>query len=333
MNTAHIALVGYGNVARAFARMLERQRDGIRSVYGVEPIITAIVTGSHGGVVDPRGIDVTHLSDDQFDMGIDAAAVIEAGKYDVMVELTPTNAMSGQPATDHIRHALERGKHVITANKGPLAWAYRELRDLAAEKGVAFLFESTVMNGTPVFNMARETLMGCRIIEVRGILNATTNFVLARMEQGASLEEALEEGGCQGFVEADPSLDLDGWDPATKLSVLMNVLMDAHVTPLDIQRTGIRGVTRDDLDAAARAGKRVKLVCHGWLDDAGQPVGTVEPTLVDASDIASLVNGTMQFVTINADIIGETTIVEHTFKPEIDRTAFGVMSDLLRILK
>lgn len=332
MNAVRIALVGYGNVGRAFARMLGRHRGPIRDAFGVEPVIMAIVTGRHGGVVDPGGIDVACLTDDRFDPAVDTTAVIESDGYDVMVELTPTNAMTGQPATDHIRRALGRGRHVITANKGPVAWAYRELRDLAAQRGVAFLFESTVMNGTPVFNMARETLMGCRVTEVRGILNATTNFVLARMGQGASLEEALEEGRRQGFVEADPTMDLDGWDPATKLAALMNVLMDAHVTPLDIQRTGIRGVTETDLATAAEAGKRVKLVCHGWLDEDGRPVGTVAPTLVGPDDIASLVNSTMQFVTINADVIGETTIVEHAFEPEIDRTAYGVLSDLLRIL-
>ena len=332
MNTVRIALIGYGNVGRAFARMLERRRDHIRGVYDVEPVITAIATGRHGGVVDPEGIDVSSLGDDRFDKGLDADAIIASGAYDVMVELTPINIMTGQPATDHIRTALGMGKHVITANKGPVAWAYHELRDMADEQGVAFLHEACVMDGAPVFNMARETLMGCRIVEVKGILNATTNFILSHMERGMSFEDALEEGRRQGFVEADPSMDLDGWDAAAKLTALMNVLMDARITPLDIRRTGIGGITREDLDAAAAEGKRIKLLCHGWFDEDGNPVGVVEPTLVDAGDIACLMDSTMSYVTVNTDLTGEMTMIEHAFEPEIDHTAYGVLSDFLRIL-
>ncbi|MBR5740317.1 MAG: homoserine dehydrogenase [Firmicutes bacterium] len=332
MDRIRIALIGFGNVGQAFQRMLERKKQDIIDEYGIEPVITAICTGSRGGVLMPEGIDVDALSDECFSRNLDAFKIIESGEYDLMVELTPINIMTGQPATDHIRRALELGKHVITANKGPIAWHYRELRDLAASKGVQFRYEATVMDGAPVYNLVQETLLGCKVTEVKGILNATTNFVLTEMEKGVSFEDAVEEGRRQGFVEADPSMDLDGWDASAKLTALMNVLMDVSITPLDISRTGIGGITQKNLEDAAAQGKKIKLLCHGSMVD-GKPVGTVEPTLVDLNDLAAIMDATMSYVTINTDLTGEMTMVEHAFEPEIDHTAYGVLSDLLRILK
>ena len=332
MDRIRIALIGYGNVGQAFARMLWRKEEFIKERFGLEPVITGITTGRRGGIIRTDGIDTENLTDDMFNKELKALDVIDFGEYDIMIELTPINIMTGQPATDHIRHALELGKHVITANKGPIAWHYRELRDLAEEKGVKFRYEATVMDGAPVYNLVQETLLGCKVTEVKGILNATTNFVLTEMEKGVSYEDAIDEGRRQGFVEADASMDLDGWDASAKLTALMNVLMDEKITPLDIRRTGIGGVTKEDIDKAAAQGKKIKLLCHGWLED-GKPIGVVEPTLVDKNDMAAIMDATMSYVTVNTDLTGEMTMVEHAFEPEIDHTAYGVLSDLLRILK
>ena len=331
MKTIRIALIGYGSVGRAFARMLLRREDYIRDTFDAKAIITGICTRSRGAIVRPEGIDTEALTDDMFDKGTDAFAVIEEGEYDVMVELTPINIMTGQPATDHVRKALELGKHVITANKGPVAWHYRELRDLAREKGVLLLHEATVMDGTPVYNLAKETLMGCEITEVSGIFNATTNFILTEMEKGVSFDDAVAEGRRQGFVEADASMDIDGWDAAAKLTALMNVLMDVQITPLEIDRTGISEITKADIEEAKAQGKRIKLLCRGWVED-GRPVGVVKPTLVDEGSLPTTMHGTASYVTIDTDLMGATTIIEQPFEPEIDHTAYGVLSDLLRIL-
>jgi len=160
MKTVRIALIGYGNVGKAFAEMLRRKEEYIRNTYHAKAVITAICTATRGGVIKPEGIDTQTLTDEMFDKGLDAFAVIESGEYDIMIELTPINIMTGQPATDHVRRALQLGKHVITANKGPVAWRYRELRDLAQEQGVGFCHEATVMDGTPVYNLTKETLKG-----------------------------------------------------------------------------------------------------------------------------------------------------------------------------
>lgn len=356
MRTIRIALIGYGNVGQAFARMLQRRADYIRETFDTEVLITAVCTRRRGAAVDPNGLDTERLTEivngathdapakagdapvdatqsarDVFDAAKNSFDVIRTAPYDVMVDLTPINIKTGQPAIDHIREALQRRKHVITANKGPIAWAYRELRDLAARQGVLFLHEATVMDGVPVYNLAKETLMGCRITEIEGILNCTTNFILTEMERGYSFEEAVAEGRRQGFVEADPSMDIDGWDATAKLTALMNVLMDVHITPMDIDRTGISHITKADIDAAAAQGKKIKLICHGRMVD-GTPVGTVRPTLVDADHIAASMDTTSSYVTVTTDLMGGVTIVEEPFEPEIDHTAYGILSDVLRIL-
>ena len=191
MKTIRIALIGYGNVGKAFAAMLLRKEEYIREAFDAKAIITGICTKCRGVCMRPEVIDTTSLTDEMFNKELDAFAVIDSGEYDVMIELTPINIMTGQPATDHIRRALQLGKHVITANKGPIAWHYRELRDLAKKQGVGFCHEATVMDGTPVYNLAKETLKGCRITEVSGIFNATTNFILTEMEKGVSFEDAV----------------------------------------------------------------------------------------------------------------------------------------------
>ena len=331
MRTIRIALIGYGNVGKAFAEMLLRKEEYIRETFDAEPVITAICTASRGAYVRPAGIDTRALTDDMFDKRQDAFAVIESGEYDVMIELTPINIMTGQPATDHVRRALQLGRHVITANKGPIAWHYRELRELAKMQGVGFCHEATVMDGTPVYNLAKETLKGCRITEVSGIFNATTNFILTEMEKGTSFEDAVAEGRRQGFVEADPAMDVDGWDASAKLTALMNVLMDVEITPLEIDRTGIGSITKEDIDAAKAQGKRIKLLCRGTVA-GGKPVGTVRPTLVDERSLPAIMDATSSYVTIDTDLMGATTVIEEPFEPEIDHTAYGVLSDLFRIL-
>src|SRR5690606_17254045 len=107
---------------------------------------------------------------------------------------------------------LNAGKHVVTANKGPVAFAFEELRDLAASKGLGFLYESTVMDGSPLHVIGREGMLGLEINKIRGILNSTTNYMLTRMEEGASFDVALKEMQEAGLAEANPSNDVDGWD-------------------------------------------------------------------------------------------------------------------------
>ncbi|MDL2293986.1 hypothetical protein LJC60_05060 [Ruminococcaceae bacterium OttesenSCG-928-D13] len=338
MKTVRLALLGYGNAGRAFGRMLERKKADIRRLYDAEVVITALVTGSRGSLFQPEGLDVAAAEADlakngRFtdDSGMDAMAVIQSGAYDVLVELTPISIRDGQPAITHIETALNLGKDVITANKGPIAWAWRRLTDLAAAKGCKFYYETTVMDGTPVFNLASETLRLCTITEVDGILNATTNYILGELEKGVSFEDAVKTGREKGFVEADPSMDIDGWDAAAKLTALMNVLMNAGLTPNDIDRTGIRDVTAAEVQAARARGMAVKLVCRGWLEN-GVPKGKVAPAEVPMDDAMATITGAASIVGLTTDLAGKISVIEYEHKPEIDQTAYGILSDLARIL-
>src|SRR5262249_55096400 len=185
------------------------------------------------------------------------------------VELTPLDIPGrAAAAIAHIREALERGRHVITANKGPLAWAYRPLRDLARRQNRAFLYETTVMDGAPVFNLVQTCLRGNTLQRIEGILNSTTNYILCAMEKGQSLEEAVAAAQALGVAEADPRNDLDGWDAAVKTAALANVLLDAEITPEQVERESMAAITPRTIQATLARGRRIKMVCEAWRDGA-----------------------------------------------------------------
>ena len=363
MKTLKIAMLGFGNAGRAFARILLDKHGQIAGDYGCDVQVSAIVTGSRGSLVVPAcspshcASEAERLAESHSDSpfcGIDLADAIrqieergrfdesnpmfsrftamevaERADYDVIIELTPLQIFTGQPATDHLRSAIKRGKHAITANKGPIAWAYDELSDLAAEYGVQFYFETTVMDGTPVFNLVDETLKYCNVTEVSGILNTTTNFVLEELAKGRPYDAVMEEGRQRGFVEADPSMDMEGWDAAAKTAALLNVLMKAGITPRDIDRTGITEITAAHIDDAASRGCLIKLLCRGTIEN-GKVVGTVKPVEVPREDLLSHIDGTSSVVSITTDLMGKLTIVEHD--PELLQTGYGVFSDLVRVI-
>ncbi|MBP6492034.1 MAG: hypothetical protein KA282_03585, partial [Clostridia bacterium] len=258
-----------------------------------------------------------------------ALEIAEKVDYDVLLELTPLAIFSGQPAIGHITAALSRKKHAITANKGPIAWGFEDLKKLAKDNGVLFYYETTVMDGTPVFNLTEETLKLCKVIEVKGILNSTTNFILEELAAGKSYEEAIEEGKERGFVEADPSLDIEGWDAAAKITALLNVLMGANITPYDIQRKGIEDITLEQIQKAEAAGKVIKLLCRGSVEN-GKVIGKVGPVEVEKDDLLATISGTSSVVTITTDLMGTISVVEHD--PEIEQTGYGVLSDLVRVI-
>ena len=333
MKEYKIAVVGYGNVAQRLVKLVQKEKDFFREAYDTEAKVVAVCTRRKGALIDYAGIDPDKVKDEDFDKSVSPMEMVETVDYDILVELSTLVIENGQPATDHIKTAMNRGKHVVTANKGPIAWHYKELKELAEEKGVAFFHEAAVMDGTPLFSMKKETLLGCKVTEIRGILNATTNFILARMKDGISYEDAIKEGQGYGFVEADPTVDTDGWDATCKLVSAMNVLMDAGLTPLDVDRVGISGITREQiLDAEAR-GKKIKLLCHGWLED-GKAKASVKPTELDMEDQLAHIDGPSSCIQVTTDLLGPISLTE---LPEEElglfRTAYGVISDIFRIAR
>jgi homoserine dehydrogenase len=244
--------------------------------------------------------------------------------------LTPLDIKTGQPAISHIEAALVRGKDVITANKGPIAHDYARLKRLAMQNGCSFYYETTVMDGTPVFNLVHDTLKFCTVTEVGGILNSTTNFILEEMERGLPMDQILEKGRELGFVEADPLMDIEGYDSAGKITALLNVLMEANLTPDQIDRKGIEEITYKDIRDASEKGCKIKLVCKGWREH-GKVMGKVAPELVPLTHLYATVNGTSSILSITTDLMGKLTIIEE--EPEILQTAYGVFSDLVRIVE
>lgn len=335
-----IAILGFGNVGKAFVKLLLQKHEEIIEKYNCNVKVVAISTNSKGCLVNENGIDLNRALTDveklnHFDKNsndyivTNSMEIAKTVHYDILFELTPLKIFSGQPAIDHISTALKRKKHAVSANKGPIAWAYNALKELAEKNDVLFYYETTVMDGTPVFNLVDETLKMCKVTEVKGILNSTTNFVLEELANGKKYDDVIAEGKRRGFVEEDPSMDIEGWDAAAKTAALLNVLMKANITPNDVDRKGIEDITYEQIKEAEQNGKVIKLICYGGIEN-GKVVARVKPEEVDKGSLLSTITGTTSVVSITTDLMGTVSVVEH--EPEIEQTAYGVFSDLIRVI-
>ena len=344
MKELKLALLGFGNVGQAFARMILDYEDRIKDRYDYKIKVTAITTGSKGNLYNPEGIDLELALDDVAANGkfagghcekwltdMDSLTVVNEAEYDAIMEMTPLNIFTGEPAISHIRGAFARGKHAVTANKGPIAWAFKDLKKEAKATGSGFFYETTVMDGTPVFNLVEHTLKLAEVTEVSGILNSTTNFILEEMAAGGDYDDIIRRGREMGFIEADASMDIDGYDAAAKITALLNVLMDAGITPDKVDRTGIGDITMADIEAAAGRGKVIKLLCSGQRLEDGTVKASVKPVEVDRTDMLAADNRTTSIVSITTDMMKKVSVVEH--EPEIEQTAYGVFGDMLRVIE
>lgn len=342
-----LALIGFGNVARALARLLVRKQDLLNSQHDVTFSFTGIATGKHGFAVNPNGLDILkalELVENGKDISslnnskipiTDSLAVINNSQAGVMFENSPVNTQTGQPALGYIRKALELNMHAITANKGPLVHGYRELTALAKSKGKCFGFESTVLGGAPVFSVFREAFPLAELSSFKGIFNATTNIILSRMERGESYEDAVKYCQSIGVAETDPTNDVDGWDAAIKVAALITVLMDTPFTPQQVNPTGIRGLTPEMIAKAKAEGKRYKLVCSA--EKVGDKVtASVAPQLVDSdSPLYGMMNSSTG-ITVRTDVILDYSI-SLSEKPDMKggpvETAYGLFADFVNSVK
>lgn len=339
----NLAFIGFGNVARSLARLLERKSDLLKSKYDITYSITGIATGSHGFAVNPNGLDVNKALElveskqsilplSSFPVS-NSLEVIQHSNANIMFENSPVNTQTGQPALDHIRAALNLNMHAITANKGPVVYGYRELTALAESKGKNFRFESAVLGGAPVFSVFREAFPLAELASIKGIFNATTNIILSRMENGESYEDAVKYCQSIGVAETDPTNDVDGWDAAIKVAALVTVLMDTPMTPQQVQPTGIRGITSEMIAQAKAEGKRYKLVC--FAEKVGDQVNaSVAPQLVNStSPLYGMLNSSTG-VTLRTDVILDYSITLSE-KPGLQggpvETAYGLFADFVNI--
>ncbi len=309
---------------------------------GIRPVITGIGSRSRGLFIYPKGINADLLAREQDPLRWFSSegtrvenfeAFIQAGKSagaSLFIELTTLNTQDGQPALMHIRKALETGMDVITTNKGPVAYAQVELQSLARRHDVQFRFESAVMDGLPLINLAEFTLPAVGIQSFQAILNSTSTLVLHMIEQGYLRDEAIHKAQQIGITEVDPWYDLDGWDAVMKTTILANSLLEGQLTPQMVEREGIRNLTSDEICAAAMAGSPIRLVSQAHRK-YGVLFAEVRPRRISSDDILHVDKGTTSVISLETEAMGTITLVEH--EPGITQTAYGVLSDLITIVR
>jgi homoserine dehydrogenase len=308
-----IILVGWGVVGQGFAKILLHRKRELVNNYGFRPRVVAVVDKG-GAATDSKGLDLEKMLSLKAEKGTVAASnfglpsrsaldVIESIEAEAMVEVIPTNIEDGEPSLSHIKAAFRTGKHVVTTNKGPLALALPALTELAEHNNVCLRFSGTVGAGIPVLEFAKKCLMGDKIVSIKGILNGTTNYILSEMdEKHITFQEALKGAQELGYAEADPTMDIDGYDAAAKLVIMANWIMDKKVTLKDVKINGIRDVTLQALEDAAQRGSTIKLV--GSIEENLK----VEPIPISRHDPLA-VNGPLNAVTFSSEFAGEQTII------------------------
>lgn len=342
MKKVNLLFVGFGVVGRGLAELLLEKKSVLKSKFDLDVKTVGICDLKWGTIVNDDGIDLSKalkvtdsgktLTDYDLPAKRDLTSLeaIRETTSNVVIEVTWTNIETGEPGLTHIKESLSLGKHVATTNKGPIALAYRELVSLAGAKGVQLKFEGTVMSGTPTFNLRWSCLAAAEVKRMIGILNGTTNFILTEMEKGLSYEVALRKAQELGYAEADPTLDVDGWDAAIKAVILANVLMDGDLKLRDVERRGIRGVTLEEVLSPFRQGFRLKLLVE-VRKEGDNVVAKVAPTQVPMTDVLAGISGVTNALRMETDVLGDVVIMGAGAgrRP----TGYALLNDILEISK
>ncbi len=336
MRTYNLCLLGFGNVGRALARLLAAKSEEMREGFGVAWRITGVASRRLGWGVASEGFDVDRLLAGEVASEVSPAPAdvrewIAAARADVVFETTSLEPRTGQPAIDFARAALESGAHVVTANKGTVAHAYRELSELARERGRRFMFEATVADCLPVFSLFRECLPAARLLEFRALLNSTTTVILEEIERGRTFDEGVERAQLMGIAETDPSYDVDGWDAVMKVCALANVLMRETLKPDEIEREGIRHLDASGLRAARGEGRPFRLIGSARRDGQGRLRASVKPEQIGPDDVFASLDGSSLAVTFKLDVLPGLTIAAGG--PNLQSTAYGLLADFINIAR
>ncbi|HEX8130952.1 MAG TPA: hypothetical protein VF527_17760 [Pyrinomonadaceae bacterium] len=339
MKTFNLCFLGFGNVGHALVRVLREKAAAMREDYGIEWRITGVATRRMGWIASAEGLPVESLLSGEFardaPQGEQAPPAnvrewLARARCDVLFEITSLEPLTGEPAVGHVRAALESGAHVVTANKGTIVHAYRELDALARARGRRFLFEATVAD-MPVFSLFRECLPTARLLGFRGIFNSTTNIILEEMERGQTFDEGVRRAQSLGVAETDPAYDVDGWDAAVKTCALVNVLMNTSLRLDEIEREGIRGLDSESVRAARAAGRPYKLVSRAERTAGGGVAARIGAEQIASDDPLAAVNGTSLIIHFELDILPGLTLTAH--QPDLQSTAYGLLSDFINAVR
>jgi homoserine dehydrogenase len=336
MKTFNLCFLGFGNVGRALVHLLGEKSEEMREQYGIQWRITGVATRRMGfNIAAAEGVEVESLLADEAFALDDAQPTnvrewLAAARCDVLFETTSLEPLTGQPAVEHVRTALESGAHVVTANKGTIVHAYGELNALARERGRRFMFEATVAD-MPVFSLFRECLPTARLVGFRGIFNSTTSVILEEMERGRTFDEGVARAQALGVTETNPAYDVDGWDAAVKICALAAVLMKAPVRLEEVEREGIRGLDADDVRAARAAGRPYKLVSRAAPGDDGRVAASVRAEQIAPDDPLAGVNGTSLSIHFELDILPGLTLTAR--QPDLRSTAYGLLADFINAVR
>jgi homoserine dehydrogenase len=338
-------VVGLGTVGQWLLRALHSHSGRLADRHGVSVTVVGVANARDGFVYDGDGIDIASVLDliadgrsiaeqpgvSHFSSALDGLAGTDA---DVLVEVTASPAGDGEPGLSHMREALGRGIPVVTSNKWPVALHGVELAGLARSRGAALRAESTVMSGTPLLGPLIEGLAGTIPIDLRGIVNATANFILSAMASGRSYDEALAEAQEAGLAERGIEADVEGYDAQAKVMILAGLVFGRQLRPDQVECRGISGIPRAEVDEAVAAGGRIRHVAtlrFSEPDGAGDVSARVAPVLLPGDDPLAHIAGTTNAVICRAEPVGEIAIAGPGAGLEL--AGQGVLSDLIAVAR
>ena len=335
-----LAFIGFGTVGQGLCEILLEKKEFLSEKYGFRYSVVAVSDIMKGSVYDKNGLDIEEVlslvkSGKKLDeypggvKGMDSLKTIKETNADTIVEVTFTDVKTGEPALTHIKTAFNSGKNVVSTNKGPVVKQAMDLLKLAKSNNVYYGFEGVVLAGTPVLNLAKYTLAGNTVRGFKGILNGTTNYILTRMEEGMSYDDALKKAQELGYAEADPTGDVEGLDALGKVVILTNVVMGKKLSWTDVERKGITEISKEDIDKAKAEGKRWKLIGSAKVQPDGSVKAKVWPEKLPLNDPLAGIGEAINALTFFTDELGPVTIVG----PGAGRreTGFSLLIDLLNI--
>ena len=339
MKTIRIIVCGFGNVGRAFTRLVARKQEDLKNRYGIIPQINAVVDIGGAAVADRQGLPLEHLREladngqaietmaSYGRPGISGVEILRSLSADVLVEATTTNLVDGEPARAHINAALKNGMDVITANKGPVVLFYRDLQDRIQSSGGRLFMSAATAAALPTLDVGKLCTAGARIQAVEGILNGTTNYILTRMgREGCDYATALQAAQDLGIAETDPTLDVEGFDTRNKIILIANQLFDQCLGIADVDTVGITGVSRETMDRARADGRVIKLIGSARWENNRLCV-KVAPEALDADHPLAGVHLSEKGISFDTDTMGRITVTGGHSSPT--GAAAALLKDLI----